>query len=255
MKRDVLSSARRRLNCAKAGLPKFKRGIQRWFDAHPYAAVTESNPDGTQKVHKIKFTKRIPGVLTDVTVEILEHLRASLDLAGFGVATAVGKKNSRSSYFPFGDDPKNLENNIGMNCKDLPKEIIAVFRGFKPYKGGDNLLWALNTLCNGSKHRFIEPVGIVVGAATLKHFQCDGPLKDVKFPPAWDSEKHEIVLGIFGPNAKVEYDFKLTFAISFGKVEIVGGQPVLGVLEALINKVEDIIRATESEGRRIGILS
>jgi len=39
-----------------------------------------------------------------------------------------------------------MSNSLG-RAKDLPKEIHSLFCGFQPYRGGDDVLWALNEVC------------------------------------------------------------------------------------------------------------
>jgi hypothetical protein len=39
-----------------------------------------------------------------------------------------------------------VRNNAKGGCKDLPAEITMLFEGFKPYKGGNNALRALNEI-------------------------------------------------------------------------------------------------------------
>jgi hypothetical protein len=42
-------------------------------------------------------------------------------------------------------------------------------RRFKPYKGGNDLLWALNGICNVNKHRMLVPVVIRLERMTQIH--------------------------------------------------------------------------------------
>jgi hypothetical protein len=45
--------------------------------------------------------------------------------------------------------------------KDLPQEMISLFRSLQPFKGGNDLLWALNKLCVVNKHKMLAHVAVM----------------------------------------------------------------------------------------------
>ena len=97
----------------------------------------------------------------------------------------------------------------------MPPEILALFRAFKPYKGGNDALWALNKLCNAKKHCALIPFDI--GRANVSITQVNqmnlvfraGKPANINFGfltqgfqggmsvqnPNWNAEKYEITLG------------------------------------------------------------
>jgi hypothetical protein len=79
-------------------------------------------------------------------MEIIEALRSALDQAGAACAVLTGKTNPKKSYFPFADSGPELTKVIKGRCKDLPGEIISLFRSFQPYQGGNDPLWAMNKI-------------------------------------------------------------------------------------------------------------
>ncbi len=72
--------------------------------------------------------------------------------------------------------------------------------------------------------------------------------------PFPDSEKEKIIFDDFGPKAMVEYDTDVTLDIAFHEVDIVDGQPVLRVLNGLVNIVEDVLLTTEARARQTGLI-
>ena len=70
----------------------------------------------------------------------------------------------------------------------------------------------------------------------------------------WDREKNELVFGVVGPGGAFQYDFEFTFFILFGEVAELSGEPVMPMLGAAIDEVERILRATEIEALRIGLI-
>lgn len=77
-------------------------------------------------------------------------------------------------------------------CKHLPKKIVDLLRAFKPYKGGDNRLWALNELCNTNKHASIRPVAIASGGIEYRNITANDRASVI--PPVWDRAKNEMEL-------------------------------------------------------------
>jgi hypothetical protein len=150
--RDPFYSPRARLKRANEHISRLHKRVERFFWQAPYRQVIELDADGVTQLYKFKFTKRLPESCTHSAAEALEALRSVLEQTGFAAAVASGKVNPKKTQFPIGDDLIGLENLINRKVsKDLPDEILALFRSFKPYKGGNDTIWALNKLAN-AKH-------------------------------------------------------------------------------------------------------
>lgn len=251
---DLFESPKRRVTRAREHFEDFKaRGIS-FFQSKPYRAVIEPHLNGTRDVHKVVLAEPVPPTLTDLAVEMAEHLRAALDLTGYAAAVAGGTNAPKRAYFPIANSAAELETNvIGRHrCKDIPPDILAFFRWLKPYKGGNDVFWAINHLGNASKHKFLTAVGTAVDGINVRELFVDGT--DVEFPPAltWDSAKNEMVLGITPAGTKLHHDLDLAFFIAFGEVDIIAGQPVLPFFFEAISSVEAVVATTEDECRRLG---
>ena len=140
---------------------------------------------------------------------------------------------------------------------DLPKEIQSLFFGFQPYRGGDDLLWSLNELCNRKKHNYVLPMQQVMwrGVSSARGF---GIPFDMPNPPKWDTAKNEMVVIRFGPaqvpNATGEYDFDFYPYVAINEVPVVEGKELLAVLAKLCLKVESILNAIEAECKRLKMI-
>jgi hypothetical protein len=237
---------------AKTILRRFQRVHDRFFDTHPYIQLVEPHSDGVGRVCKIKLTKDIPERLTDHALGCIEHLRSALDQAGYAAARVSGSSRLHRTSFPFGDSKTYVDRLNAGSCKDLPDEIFELFCSFKPYKGGNNSLWALNKFCNTNKHKLIEPVlstvQSIVGNATVKgHFKLFDP-------PVWDREKNELPIAILGPGAELTYKLRVGFHVVFGDVEAVSGTQVLTFLTQSVEMTETIVRLTEGKSKALGWL-
>jgi hypothetical protein len=153
----------------------------------------------------------------------------------------------------FSRDATNFENNLMGRTKQLPEEIRALFRTLKPYRGGNNALWALNEIDNADKHALL---GIGSGAFIFgASFLLSETPQSFGLPirPMWDSANQEIELGIFPiqENSASKVDFGLF--VAFDEIEVAHGEPVVMFLRQLARGVEYILNAIDSECRRIGV--
>ena len=155
----------------------------------------------------------------------------------------------KRTQFPIGDDLSGLNNLIGRNVsKDLPDEIVTLFRSFKPYKGGNDAIWALNKLAN-AKHTSLIPVAMAADAMLDVHvLMRNATILD---SPVFDSEKNEIVFARVGPGGKLQYDLTFSFLVALGDIDFVARHQVVAVLRAMASEVEQILLATEAECHRL----
>lgn len=251
---DIFHSAKLRLSRANEHIFSLEKKINAFIETEPYILVVESDPSGVNQLHKIKFTKPLFDEFAAIVADAVDNLRSSLDLAWYVVAIASKAiRPTGEAPFPFADKASDFERKIG-GCKYFPPEILGLLREFKPYKGGDDLLWALNRICAANKHRMLAPVLANVIEMAIHHITIRGRGR-IEFPlPRWDRSKNEIVWAITKPDERIEYDIDFGFDIAFDEVVIVRNQPVLTVLNALARKVEGILMGLEAEARRLGYI-
>jgi hypothetical protein len=135
-------------------------------------------------------------------------------------------------------------------CKNIPEQIYPFFRALQPYKGGNDLLWALNDVCVRDKHKLLTATGT---AAWRHHARFEGTA--VFSMPAdhiWDRTKQEMVLLTVRPEGIGQYDFKFTLFIAFNEIPVIDGQPVDTVLNKMTSIVEGVLLGIEAECRRLG---
>lgn len=248
---DPFRSPKQKLARAQEHIRDFEAACKIFIEGNPYARSIEVDTDGVTKLHKIKLTQDIPDRLTDLAQDSIEALRHTLDQIGYACALLAGKANPRCAYFPFASSGGELAAVIRGRCKDIPSDIVSVFRSYQPYQGGNDELWAMSKIAN-AKHTVLVPVGHASEGFRMKRGTIRGP--GAIMCPRWDSEKQEMVFAKSGPGGDIEYDVEFAFYIAFGNVPIFEGRPVLDVLKYLANVVDSIITATEAECRRIGLL-
>jgi len=238
---------------AKDHIVDLHRRAQAFFKTKPYDLISEADPNGPGKRHKIKFFNPLPDKLPSVIFDAVSNLRASLDQAAFVLAKASSNiPNPKDTHFPFGRDSSDFEGRFKGKSKDLPEEIRPLLRLFQPYKGGNDLLWALNRIRNANQHSMLAPI-------TFLPVDIQAQITTTKglwtfYGPNWDRRNQEIILVSGGPNSKLKGNINLTLDIAFDEVEIVGGQPAVAVLRNLANMLGNILLAIELEAIRLGII-
>lgn len=210
----------------------------------PYTLITESH--GDELLH-IAILTALPVGFRIAIAQPINNLRAALDLGWHSLLTLTDTiKSTDEAPFPFADNLTKFESKFNRGFKNYPHEIKTLARAFQPYKRGDNLLWALNRICAGNKHRMLAPVSIL---------ETKGFLWDRRVPcPSWDRRENEIARFITFPNENFDDYIDVTFDIAFDDVDIVQGQPVLTVLNTLSDKVYNILLALEAEAIRLGCI-
>lgn len=253
---NIFKSPRTMVGRAKHHLADLEAQINAFAKDKPWTQVVETDLDGIGQILKVKFTKRLSDDLPHIIFDCVNNLRPALDQAAFGIAVKhTGNANPKSAKFPFGPTETDMLNNLAGAGKDLPTEIRELFKGFKPYKGGNNALWAMNELCNAPKHKIIYPVTIggrigMGGNAAIS--------KPIILGGGWDREKNEITLARITDPSGVDgqLNFNGTFAVALDDVdEVIRGQNPVAVLRTMVGEVERVLVATERECRRIGLIS
>jgi hypothetical protein len=251
---DPFDSSHSKINWAKKNLATLKGEVdaslsqknfyETWCEPHP------EMPD--HLVQKMRVVKQIPEDWSHLTGTVVSNLRASLDHAVYDVAVAAGCPKPQNAYFPFSRSAATFESNMKGRCADVPKDVFPLFRRLKPYKGGNELLWALNTVRVTNEHIPLT----TVGAAT---FMADVSIRAVgrwSMPsvPVWDRRKNEMELCTIGPNTKLHGHFNFGFYIAFGEIEWLEGKNAIPTLDQFVDMVETILGQIEAESKRLGIV-
>jgi hypothetical protein len=93
--------------------------------------------------------------------DVVQNLRSALDHLAYQLAKVGNPEIEPSHYlsFPVCRSAEIYEKTKDQKLAGVRKEAIAAIDALKPYKGGNEKLWALHNLNNTDKHRLILPVG------------------------------------------------------------------------------------------------
>jgi hypothetical protein len=251
---DPFESSKRKLVRAKQHIYDFESCFRTFKDEYPCIKISEPDVNCPENiVHKLRLTKPVPESLDLIAADVVNNLRTVLDQAIYGVSIASGHTISHAK-FPFSGDVTEFERAVQGKAKYLPQEILALLRTFKSYKGGNDLLCALNDWCNTDKHALVSAVE-TCGVRTHTRVQATG-FMSTPTNPVWDRAKHEIELFTVSPHTeKFEYDFNIYIFVSFDQIEVIRGKEAITVLYAMAAEVERILMAIEAEAMRIGLVN
>jgi hypothetical protein len=274
---DHFASSRLTILRAQHHIDDLNAKINEFVSNKPWSHRIEGDPQNPgHDVHKIVFERRLPADLPNIVFDAASNLRAALDQAGYASAVAGGRKNPKRTHFPFGDDLAGLDNNIDGRgvCAHLPPEITTLFRGFKPYKGGNDSLWALNRLCNTNKHCALALFDI--GQFNLAaHTQVSKTVRPLPGGGAelriegnisgfvgrltaansdWNPDKYEITISGIPREMTANYEANVALDVAIEGIETLSRKPAVTVLREMMHVVDGIFSRTEAECRRLGFI-
>ncbi|HZH92367.1 MAG TPA: hypothetical protein VEX70_17355 [Pyrinomonadaceae bacterium] len=247
---DPFHSSKYSIERAKHHISDFNQQVAEFFTSNPYGRIVEIDQNTSEEVHKLKFTKPMPVVLQGIAVDAVNNLRSALDQAAYAVII-LSHEDTRFASFPFADSKTQFENMVKGRCKGMPKEIVDLIRRIRPYKGGNNFLWALNKICNTNKHAIICPVALMSGVR-YKHATFTRGV--IIRPPSWDRAKNEMELFRQPQGGRAEVDFNIATYIAILDVEFVDGKPAIAVLNEFVRIVEGSVKLIEAETYKLGLL-
>lgn len=226
---DLFHSPKLNIQWAKDSFVDLKREIDLFDQSDPYAFVIEPDTDPANDIIKFKLVKSFPPILNKLTVDIAGYLR------------------------PIANHIADLDRKGRDGWKKSPPEIVAAIRALKPYKGGNNLLWALNKIANTHKHAIVCPFATIGRGFRVEGDGFDLPGPSTIFAPEWDRSKNEMKLFRVTKGAPLagESNLKMIRDVTLTGVEFVDGQPVLRVFGELVRQVERIVFVLSVETIRI----
>ncbi len=255
---NPFSHPRRRVEQARRHIASLRQHCETYEASATVLRIIETDPKTGYHIHKAKLETPLPAELIDDAVSAVESLRAALDLAGYAAAEACGGTALENTAFPFAETEERLIREAAKKSgrsKHLPKPILDLFLGFKPYRDGSYRLWALNELAKGSKHRTLVPTIFGAPDASIQRFQHHGgPQPQFTWPPKWDPNKAEAVFAIAYPTSRFTYAGSFRLRVTLGGHQVFSRFPASDVLEVIAEEVATIVSATEDKVREMGFL-
>lgn len=231
-----LEPIRQRLEWAKAQVTVLGVETQIFFESKPYTIRIEFDTDGF--VYKLKYTHPMPDSIPIAIGAVVHAVRSSLDHLAVALAKRNGATKTNDVYFPISSNEDAFFNGRKSGIKKINRLSIAdieVIKKLKPYKGGNDALYAIHQLDLLDKHnRLIKTAGFIgsVGVFTAYGLKIGG---DIDTWGTVDDER--TILWTQRPNA----EFEIMLDICFNEIGHNPGKSFIGTLRDFIGLVESIV--------------
>ena len=160
MKPDLFESAWLLLNRAREHRDEFDQRSDAWQSRNTYSTLIEFDPNSGYYVRKERFSNPLPSFLFPVAANSFNNLRHSLDQAMCASALAKNANvDLHGVYFVFASSEVEFAKRAKSLAAKVAPELMAIMAARKPYKGGNDRLWALSKLTKLNKHRSLIGLG------------------------------------------------------------------------------------------------
>ncbi len=218
-------------------------------DGHPYIITREVyNKDPTQECFKVKIIKCQSEEFPIIVGDVIHNLRSALDHLICALALLNGATNTRSLYFPVGRNKAHFEHpRTQKKIKGLSQDAVEMIHALKPYKGGNDLLWALHECSIIDKHNSLISIAVnrptaIAGGGEIRMTGIAEGYHYISIP-AWNSFDKEMVVLTFPKGAQFDGDGNLgvIFCIAFREIDAIKGQAVIEVLKQFVDLTKRIV--------------
>lgn len=129
-----------------------------YINKQPYTIIREHDPETGLNLWKAKVVVQPDPQMACMVFDAVNCFRSALDHAVFAAVQKIGGvADPDSTKFPFGDSYKEAEEQFEGRARRVPASIRDFLLDFKPYKGGNDLLWGFNKIRNSKIHRILAP--------------------------------------------------------------------------------------------------
>ncbi len=250
---DIFRSAKSVLSRANHHIADLENAIKVFSPDKPYTHSVEHDLETGHYVHVLRFSESFSDDISCIMFDAVNNLRASLDQMTYAIAVKHRGAPEKWAYFPFAKDAHHWPNRINGLKNDLPPEITAIFDRFKPYKGGNDTLWALNEIANTKKHAILVPVDFGSAKITL---HTESHMPDITLAPPFLAKETELIIYRSPDPPERHPNIEITYGIIVRHPEpILHSQSPVPLLNAMSVEVARIVLDTEVTCRRIGLVT
>lgn len=235
-----LADAYGALDWANAQLETLEKRIKSLIARPPYDVIQEDHLEMGKTLFKLRPNDIEEDVLINGDVgAIINSVRSSLDLLAASLARRNGKTPNSKRHFPIRASGIDFFANEAVAEREKwlrPKDRLII-EALKPYKGGNDQLFALHQLDIIRKHErlvvtSINPASIIVDPAAHA--------AGFRFASAWPSLNDGSVIASCPINSPYR-DFEIAFDITLNEPRLLPSQPIMPLLRDFRRMAELIV--------------
>jgi hypothetical protein len=239
---------------AESHIAELEAQVNAFLMTNPYEVATKRDPQTRKPIYYVASVSEPSLVLAAIVGETVQSLRTALDYLAYElVSLEIGRRPPWKVYFPiFGSAAEYEAKKLGQ-AKGMGPRAIEIVDAVKPYKGGNDAIWCLNSLNVIDKHRLLITVGssfqsVDLGAYGFRLMEkiTGQPLNtdihaffgpaDRLFPLETGDE-----LFIDGPDAEVDEKLQFRFEVALYEPQVIGDENLVGAMRRLLGETETVI--------------
>lgn len=242
--RDDLLDAQAALDWAKSNFPAFQSALEDWVNTNISVAIRETNANVSHDLVIATEKTSLPFSFSIAAGAYINVIRSALDIVAVALSKRYGITNPKNIYFPVVESAAIFQ---GMKFKGaelvkrMPSADRKIIEALKPYRGGNDAIFALHHLDITRKHHRL----LSVSAAPARLSLTGGfEQADIVFPgergyveiPA----QGETVLALIRKPAKAQVQYSAEIFIQ--ETDIGFRQPAIGALHLFADIADNIIK-------------
>jgi hypothetical protein len=227
---------------------------QRFFDSKPYRIESEYNSQTGQTLYKVFDLQPPPVDIGLIAGDAIHNLRSALDHLAYQLILINGGTPDKQTGFPIWQLSTDYQAQRHRRVKGMAQSAIDAIDVTYPYKGGNDMLWAIHYLDIADKHHallitfvnvsrvsFEIPSNLFFGRGGVK-----GSVGGFSVPsgigrPLKDGDV------VFIREPDMHYEPDITLDVAFTNPEIVEGHPILVILQEFHDLVDGLILSFRDE--------
>lgn len=258
---DRLKQVSLKVERAKEHGTDLQKELRAFLERGPYKVGAKHDPKTRKLIYYVTSAEPIPDCLPLIAGDAIQNLMSALDHLAYQMVcndTGDNPPNPSRIYFPVFDDATKYEMKKRGKMEGARKETFDAIDALKPYKGGNDLLWALYRLNNIEKHRLLLTVGSQAAGINLGQLMTGylGGTFPAEAVAAFESMSvflnptdkgfpltagFELYIGAADeePNAKQQFRFD----VALSEPGIIDGKPLLETVNQFTALVDGVVTA------------
>ena len=250
---------------AKKHIADLEEGIRQFRDTNPYKVEHRRAPQSRKLIYYVSSVEPTPPNLALIAGDAIQNLMSALDHLAYQLVLSDSNGNPPNPnwiYFPIRDTAADYEAKKSGKMEGLLQDTFDIIDTFKPYKGGNDTLWALYKLNNIEKHRLLITAGgrfrrMNIGphiSATLRKYmkeidpgtKFEVPDFSLFLKPADRLFPLEVGKELFigAPDEEPNENMQFMFDVALNEPQILEAKPLLETVRQMTGIVEDIVSAS-----------
>lgn len=241
--RDDLLDAYGAVDWARSQFPAIQEEFKTWLNAPSYELVSDPHPETRKKLLKLKILRPLTPSLNSWAGAAVNSIRTGLDLLAAALATRNGVMPGRNTHFPIYDSFErfSVPESVAKRKKWLSAADLQIIEALRPYKGGNDLLFALHQLDVRRKHERLLKVDLNPSMIVVAP---EAYAQGFRFPTHWPGFTDGAVIGSTSIDA-TNSDFEITTYVTFDEADLIPDKPIITTLREFASLTDSIIKRFE----------